>query len=201
MKKVLLIFILTLFFVPNVRADECNLLASYSSDDYHFVEGAFGNYYLYKKDNSSYARLAFNKDFYYTVYFDNADTINLSDYEFNFSGNNNLYFTKSNYYYQFTSSSNYNAQIFTKSILNDWNNLFIYSSNIDILCLPTESSEEPIIPDTTLDDFYSIYTSKLTLLSNYVVENKFLFSWIGIILLFCILEIILKLLNLKGGKY
>lgn len=53
--------------------------------------------------------------------------------------------------------------------------------------------DEPVVPDSTLDNFYSIYLDKLKLLSDYVLENKFFFSAIGIILLFIVLEFILHL--------
>lgn len=66
---------------------------------------------------------------------------------------------------------------------------------------PDIPEEDPVvIPDTTLNDFYSIYLDKLKLLFNYAQENKFLLSFIGIILLFVILEIILILFR-KGGYH
>lgn len=69
-----------------------------------------------------------------------------------------------------------------------------YKEYIDEPVIP----EEPIIADTTLDTFYSIYLSKLQSFSQYVIENKFLLGTIGIILLFVVLEIILNLFR-KGG--
>lgn len=65
----------------------------------------------------------------------------------------------------------------------------------------TQTERVAYEPCAGVDTYYSIYTSKLTLLSNFVLENKFMFAFVAIILLFVILEIILKLLNLKGGKY
>lgn len=56
----------------------------------------------------------------------------------------------------------------------------------------------PIVADTTLDGFYSIYVSKLKELSDYVIENKFLLGTFGVILSFIVLEIILNLFR-KGG--
>lgn len=63
--------------------------------------------------------------------------------------------------------------------------------------LPPED-DIPIVADTTLDGFYSIYVSKLKELSDYVIENKFLLGTFGIILSFIVLEIILNLFR-KGG--
>lgn len=65
----------------------------------------------------------------------------------------------------------------------------------------TQTERVAYEPCIGVNEYYSIYTSKLTLLSNFVLENKFMFAFVAIILLFVILEIILKLLNLKGGKY
>ena len=58
--------------------------------------------------------------------------------------------------------------------------------------------DEPIIADTTLDGFYTIYVSKLQDLTEYVMENKFLLGTLAIILLFAISELILNLFR-KGG--
>lgn len=76
------------------------------------------------------------------------------------------------------------------------NSKFIISDNKDdvISCSISEPEEpDPVVPDSTLDNFYSIYLDKLGMLSNYVVENKFLFSAIGIIILFIVLEFFLIL--------
>lgn len=56
--------------------------------------------------------------------------------------------------------------------------------------------EEPVItPDTTLDNFYSIYFDKLTSLSNFAAENKFILSAITILLFVCCLELFLYLVR------
>lgn len=76
------------------------------------------------------------------------------------------------------------------------NSYFIISDNKDdvISCPITEPEEpDPVIPDSSLDTFYSIYLGKLEIFSNYVFENKFLFSAIGIIILFIVLEFFLIL--------
>lgn len=56
-----------------------------------------------------------------------------------------------------------------------------------------EPEPEPIIPDITLDNFYSIYVTKLKEFSQYSFENKYILGTLSIILLFIILEIILNL--------
>lgn len=94
-------------------------------------------------------------------------------------------------------------------------NIYVYGTNFDLLksspiafadfdlstCPIIEDSgdnEESIIPDTTLDSFYTLYIDKMKNLASYALENKFLLGAIGIILLFAILELILYLFN-KGG--
>lgn len=73
-----------------------------------------------------------------------------------------------------------------------------YVDYVETACTVTEEPEEPIIPDTTLDSFYSIYVEKLTLLSNYALENRFVLSAITIILVLVCLELFIYLI--KGGR-
>lgn len=62
---------------------------------------------------------------------------------------------------------------------------------------PDKPNEE-IIPDTTLTDFYSLFTDRLTFLSKYALENKFILSAICILLSFICLELLIYLF--KGGR-
>ena len=69
--------------------------------------------------------------------------------------------------------------------------------------LPPVEPEDPVVPvpaDTTLDTFYSIYLDKLSTATTYATENKFLLGFIGIILSFIILELVLKLFR-NGGYH
>lgn len=65
-----------------------------------------------------------------------------------------------------------------------------------------EQPEQPEIPttDSTLDDFYNIFNSKLKLLASYTLENKFFFSAIGVVVLFSVLGIFLKIFRIGGRR-
>ena len=63
---------------------------------------------------------------------------------------------------------------------------------------PDEPDKPEIIPDTTLDDFYNLFISKLKDLSQYSLNNKFILGAIAIIVLFTVLELVLKLFY-RGG--
>ena len=61
-------------------------------------------------------------------------------------------------------------------------------------CPKTEPDEPPIpIADATLDNFYSIYLSKLSSLATFATENKIFFSALGILLSFAIFELFFML--------
>ena len=63
----------------------------------------------------------------------------------------------------------------------------------------TEEDDPVIIPDATLDNFYTIYIEKLSSISNFATENKFVLSAIVIILVLVCLELFLYLC--KGGRH
>ena len=64
-----------------------------------------------------------------------------------------------------------------------------------------EVPEEPETPiqDSTLDDFYNLLNSKLKLIASSTLENKFMFSVIGIVVLFTVLGLFFKIFRI-GGK-
>ena len=65
---------------------------------------------------------------------------------------------------------------------------------------PEVPEDEPTItPDSTLDNFYSIFLDKLKALSNFSLENKFVLSAISIVLALICLEFIIYLF--KGGRW
>lgn len=70
----------------------------------------------------------------------------------------------------------------------------------DIPEVPEEPEKPEIIPDTTLNNFYNIYTSKLKQISQYSQENKFILGAIGIVLSIVIINLFLYLFN-KGGNH
>ncbi|MDD5826607.1 MAG: hypothetical protein PUD25_02435 [Bacilli bacterium] len=66
----------------------------------------------------------------------------------------------------------------------------------DTVCIPkTEPDPEPDTPvaDATLDNFYSIYLSKLSSLATFATENKIFFSALGLLLSFAIFELFFML--------
>ena len=114
-------------------------------------------------------------------------------------------------------ANRYDFQIFIQDYKDDIDTYKTYFENTtfwlvegDSVCVESTDPEvppveepdntEPIIPDSTLTDFYSLYLSKLTLLSQYSLENKYLLSAIGIMLVFIVLELVLFLFNRGGYK-
>ena len=65
----------------------------------------------------------------------------------------------------------------------------------DTVCIPKTEPDTPNPPviDATLDNFYSIYLSKLSSLATFATENKIFFSAIAILLTFAIFELFFML--------
>lgn len=85
---------------------------------------------------------------------------------------------------------NYNIQLEEGAITSTSDLSFVaYEEKISI----PEEPDTPIVADTTLDNFYSIYIEKLTTLSSFATENKFILSAITIILFVGCLELFLYL--------
>lgn len=106
--------------------------------------------------------------------------------------------TTSNTRYINFSCSTYVSDI---SSSNNWFQLEEGNAKTDYIPYEEKTLEpepDPIIPDATLDSFYSIYTSKLKQFTEYALENKYVLGALGIILLFIVLEIVLNLFR-KGG--
>lgn len=97
--------------------------------------------------------------------------------------------------YNSTNFLNFNIQLEEGAISSKADLSFVAYE--ELVSVP-EDPETPIVADTTLDSFYSIYLDRLSLVSMYAIENKFLLGTLGIILLFIVLEIILNLFR-KGG--
>ena len=209
MKKILLTLVLLILFIPGVNAEvdeSCTLVGSYLSTEHKFVYNSrFHQYYLKTNDNI-FSEFPINKNLYYTFYFDNADSINLNNYSFNFSGDDRLTITKNDYYYLFNLNEyqpEYNAQIISNpELLEGWNNLYVYSSESEIVCLPLAEEEPekptPLPADVTLDSFYTICIEKIVELSNFTIENKFLLFAFSIIIFFTIIGLFIHLF--KGGR-
>lgn len=66
--------------------------------------------------------------------------------------------------------------------------------------VPYELCSSGPIADTTLDNFYTLFLDKISTLSKFATENKFILGAIGIVLLIVTLEIVLNLFR-KGGYH
>lgn len=62
----------------------------------------------------------------------------------------------------------------------------------DSVCIPKTEPDSPVA-DATLDNFYSIYLSKLSSLATFATENKIFFSALGLFLSFAIFELFFML--------
>lgn len=106
------------------------------------------------------------------------------------------------YVYMFYSISNsFNFYFFNEEPpRSGWTSMPLESTECPIIEeLPTEPDiGGDIIPDTTLTDFYSLFTDRLSFLSQYALENKFILSAICILLSFICLELLIYLF--KGGR-
>lgn len=112
----------------------------------------------------------------------------------------------------------YNEQTYTFKTCNKTNIAYIkpwiytYNNNYGVL------ENTPIVMSTNLEDlgtcpevtptqdsvytsFLTLYTDKINYLANGFTSNPYLLAMIGIIFSFVVLELFLKILHLKGGKY
>ena len=219
MKKYLLT-LLTLFVIlaPNVKAEECTNLLSSDINFYYSNKGSGGWHggiaFLNKTvDGSSPEIITLDTSKTYTFYLnDGTKTFNeVLNYSYQYSS----YFR---IYYQTNISLNQddlNKTSYTFNPTNKSFNVWFYDTRdeLDILqeklknvtfwlvegdsvCIPkTEPDPEPDPPvaDATLDNFYSIYLSKLSSLATFATENKIFFSALGILLSFAIFELFFML--------
>ena len=199
MKKVFLVLLIGfLTLMPGVKA-ECNNLVD--DNVWYYVSYSGPSYYAhYSNTGNSYTQFTLDTTKSYTIYFEDLEpicsTCELYFFGKSFSISNNISFTV-------TPKSATSRIYFNTNNSDIWNSfksrkLFLVEG--DTICSNEPEEPDPVVPDSTLDTFYSIYLDKLGMLSNYAIENKFLFSSICIILLFIILEIILYLFKRGGYK-
>lgn len=201
MKKIL-ILILPFMFLSTVKAEECVNLLNNDIGQWNLRSDI--NYYYYSEDSSQLLdyHIPVDASTTYTLFIEDGTTINSIT---QIIGDGNLLINHTTTSPSLTFTTLWNST-YIRIATNAYSSDFLSSARFwlvkgDSVCTPTtEEPSEPVIPggDSTLDDFYSIYLDKLSLLANYAKENKFVLSFVGIILLFVVLEIILFLFN-RGG--
>lgn len=77
-------------------------------------------------------------------------------------------------------------------------NYINYPLSVYNLWFESEKTEEPIIADTTLNSFYTLYLNKIKSLADYSLENKYVLSAIAIIITFTIIGLFIYFFK-KGG--
>lgn len=225
MKKVLFVLLICLFMIPSVNAaeiDSCynnylinitwgNYYSRYdvNSDSWQITSYSNEGYveslqYLFPaKPNTTYyikffTGKTFSSSTNYFSYFYFYD----SDKKY-LSSSSSLYGSTLNDQFYFTTPSNpdfsyvsFDLPQVNRTILGT--TIAFADFNLSTCPIVEEPEPEPIMPDSTLDSFYLVYTSKLKEFTDYALENKYILGVLGIILLFIVLEIILNLFR-KGG--
>ena len=229
MKKYLLLLLLPFIFLNNVKAEECNNLLDLDnanwlvSNDYR--SSNFKLYYSLDGSNISYIDSldsSFNKTYTFFIKnnsdsFDNyLNLFDLSISQIRFKPQSSAYtadLSLSSYTFKQSSYNSNNIlslEFYSKT--GTLENLKSLLESGDIVPYLVEGSEicsfsvepdDPVTPspsDNPITDFYSIYLDKLTLLSNYSLENKYLLSFVSILVLFIFLELLFVLLPRKRGR-
>ena len=213
MKKFLFVLLLSFFFIPNVKAYTeisnpleygMTILSPSCSDNIlkvSFSKFTFNNGYwgiLDETDLSSTSKQYFVNDYLIevkpsTTY--RLDSTRSLPYYIHFFDENLNKLSSTTYYpaSSFTSQDNAKYLLFgrydvpsnTFKIVSD-HSFMIHEGNSNIDYVDYEECPANV-PDTTLDNFYSIYVSKLKELSEFTIENKFVLSAFVIVLIFAFL--------------
>lgn len=85
----------------------------------------------------------------------------------------------------------------TVSVLNSQKSLLKFVHG-DESCLPSDEPETPTT-DATYSSFLTLYINKINYLANGFTTNPYLIAMIGIIFAWVVLELLLKILHLRGG--
>lgn len=202
--KFLGIFVLALIvLMPSVKAEECvDILSTAENPHFYFTRY---NYNEFVSSNSPIYK--FNT--YYTFFVgDGSQT--LGDY-FDSKGITAPWITLFYNGYHCDNSLTYCTDLSPSSNISFLNFFGSDKTSIldslisdfhivegDSICNSSEPEEPIIDTDNPITEFYSLYLDKLGMLANYSLENKYLLSFIGVILLFILLELFLLLF--KGGK-
>ncbi len=213
MKKYLLFLILGFItLLPGVNADIIDCSKNINLFDEKMESGSLdafvGNPLTYV-DNSNSARSSNlisvkpNTNYYFSsnYSFGNAKFMFLDENQFYISGINTnrtkSFLTPANAYYLIFVLNSYAINSFWDSYNNGtaWAQIEEGTSQSDYIRFEACSVQEPDKPiaNNSLTDFYSIYLEKLGMISNFALENKFLLSMVGIILLFAVLEIVFSM--------
>ena len=212
MKKYLLLLILPFIFLSDVKADECiNLLPEYSQHHYYYRYANRTYYYssAYDEntslkhawresgnyngecDNSDYLCLDVSKNYTFFVLNSDNEYVNIRDinglYQLWLTQKHKAQFTYADDGLSATFTPNYGIgfDLFTFVATNDISSTFDNVTFVivegDNRCIPSPPSQSS---DSPITDFYSLYLDKLSLLSNYSLENKYLLSFVSILLIF-----------------
>lgn len=198
MKKYLLT-LLALFVIlaPNVKAEECTNLYPYEPGTLGFNPVQQINYWAYfgskqienldtsktytfyaLKDNQPVEKLDFIQFQINSKFYSNVQSVTLS----------NITSFRANWQYK-----SYDALMTTDDeIYKELQSWQLWLVEGDTVCIPKTEPDTPVI-DATLDNFYSIYLSKLSSLATFATENKIFFSAIVFLLAFIIFELFFML--------
>ena len=214
MKKYLLtLLVIFVVLAPNVKAEEYNSC---------FDEYKIANSLKFTMEENYHSRMLVNlpleqnKTYYLKFWnLDHSHLYKLSSLHFYYDSSDHILAKNTNTYVNVSEFNDNDTIIYSlkKNLDNlsyfhlsfyvfNRNNYYVPNSDVVLTlsdyelteCPKTEPDEPPIpIADATLDNFYSIYLSKLSSLATFATENKIFFSALGILLSFAIFELFFML--------
>ena len=200
MKKYLLT-LLALFVIlaPNVKAEECVNLYPYEPGTLYFKSVQQVNYWTYFR-SKSIENLDKSKTYTFYALKDNVlvDKLDLIQFRLDiyYSNVQSVTFTNQSSVQAHWQYKSYDALMTTDDeIYKELQSWQLWLVKGDTVCIPKTEPDTPNPPviDATLDNFYSIYLSKLSSLATFATENKIFFSAIAILLTFAIFELFFML--------
>ena len=201
MKKYLLT-LLALFVVlaPNVKAEECTNLYPYEPGTLYFKSVQQVNYWTYFS-SKSIENLDTSKNYTFYALKDNqlVEKLDFIDFRINSKAYFNVQSVTLSNITSFQAGwqhKSYDSLMTTDDeIYKELQSWQLWLVEGDSVCIPKTEPDTPNPPviDATLDNFYSIYLSKLSSLATFATENKIFFSALGILLSFVIFELFFML--------
>ena len=199
MKKYLLT-LLALFVIlaPNVKAEECINLYPYEPGTLYFDSVYQVNWWTYFS-SKQIENLDKSKNYTFYALKDNqlVEKLDIITLKINYkTGYYNLQSVTLNNISSFQADWQIQQKTTTDDdIYKELQSWQLWLVEGDTVCIPkTEpDSPNPPVADATLDNFYSIYLSKLSSLATFATENKIFFSAIVFLLAFIIFELFFML--------
>lgn len=199
MKKYLLT-LLAIFVIlaPNVKAEECVNLYPYEPGTLHFNSVFQGTWWTYF-EGKEITNLDKTKTYTFYALKNNqlVEKLDIITLKINYkTGYYNLQSATLNNISSFSAMWQVQQKTTTDDdIYKELQSWQLWLVEGDTVCIPKTEPDtpDPPVADATLDNFYSIYLTKLSSLATFATENKIFFSALGILLSFAIFELFFML--------